>query len=145
LLLKVTRRLRGRDGSSVPRLLVPVVPLDLQTSVKTRDLVLSELDSADPFGNPIMGLINAPWDSTVTEDPRAGSVEIWHLINTQKTRTPSISTSSSSRSSIHLRDTRSAAPRLRACRQRRGHPTCRHIAQWLDRVKPDDFRPCDGQ
>jgi len=88
LLLKVTRRLRGRDGSSVPRLLVPVVPLDLRTSVKTRDLVLSELDSADPFGNPIMGLINAPWDSTVTEDPRAGSVEIWHLINTTEDAHP---------------------------------------------------------
>ncbi len=22
-----------------------------------------------------------------------------------------------------------------------GHPTCRRVAQWLDRVKPDDFRP----
>jgi spore coat protein A, manganese oxidase len=88
MLFRVTRRLRGRDGSSVPRQLVPVVPLNPQSAVKTRDLVLSELDSADPFGNPIMGLINAQWDSPVIEDPKAGSVEIWRLINTTEDAHP---------------------------------------------------------
>jgi spore coat protein A, manganese oxidase len=88
MLFKVTRRLRGRDSSALPRLLVSVVPLNPQSAVKTRDLVLSELDSADPFGNPIMGLINAQWDSPVTEDPRAGGVEIWRLINTTEDAHP---------------------------------------------------------
>ena len=52
--------------------------------VKTRDLVLSELDSADPYVNPIIGRIDArgtppttvdPWRMPVTETPRAGSVD----------------------------------------------------------------------
>src|SRR5262249_14814233 len=55
---------------------------DPRTSVRTRDLVLSELDSAPPFENPIIALINAPWADPVTETPRAGSVEIWRIINT---------------------------------------------------------------
>lgn len=88
MLFKVTKRLHGRDGSSVPRLLVPVPPLNPQASVRTRDLVLSELDSADPFGNPIIALINAPWADPVTEDPKAGSVEIWRIINTTEDAHP---------------------------------------------------------
>jgi len=44
--------------------------------------VLSELDSAPPFENPIIALIDAPWADPVTETPRAGSVEIWRIINT---------------------------------------------------------------
>jgi len=81
-LFKVTKRLSSRDDSQVPRTLAQVPLLDPRTSVKTRDLVLSELDSADPFENPIIGLINAPWEDPVTETPQAGSVEIWRLINT---------------------------------------------------------------
>ena len=81
MLFKVTRSLRRRDTSVVP----PFVPheplLEPSDATRTRDLVLSELDSPDPFGNPIIGLINAPWKDPVTEDPRAGSVEIWRLIN----------------------------------------------------------------
>ena len=51
--------------------------------MKTRNLVLSELDSAPPFENPIMAMINeAHWDDPVTENPRAGSVEMWQIINT---------------------------------------------------------------
>jgi len=82
MMFKVTKRLSSRDDSQVPRTLAPVPLLDPRTSVKTRDLVLSELDSADPFENPIIGLINAPWEDPVTETPQAGSVEIWRLINT---------------------------------------------------------------
>ena len=81
MLFKVTRRSSGRDGS-IPRFLAPVPLLDPRTSVKTRDLVLSELDTAPPFENPIIALINAPWADPVTETPRAGSVEIWRIINT---------------------------------------------------------------
>ena len=82
MLFKVTKRLSGRDESSIPRSLAPVPLIDPSTSVKTRDLVLSELDSDPPFENPIIALINAPWADRVTETPRAGSVEIWRIINT---------------------------------------------------------------
>jgi spore coat protein A len=81
ILFKVTRRLSRPDGSSVPALLSQPSLLDPSQAIRTRDLVLSELDSADPFGNPIIGLINARWADPVTEDPRAGTVEIWRLIN----------------------------------------------------------------
>lgn len=82
MLFKVTKRLRRRDTSSLPRLLAPVPRLGPSSAVKTRDLVLGELDSADPYGNPIIALINAPWEDPVTENPKAGSLEIWRLINT---------------------------------------------------------------
>ena len=82
MMFRVTKRLSGRDNSSIPRFLAPVPLLDPRASVKTRDLVLSELDSALPFENPIIALINAPWSDPVTETPQAGSVEIWRIINT---------------------------------------------------------------
>jgi spore coat protein A len=82
MMFKVNRRLSSRDDSQIPRTLAQVPLLDPRTSVKTRDLVLSELDSALPFENPIIALINAPWSDPVTETPQAGSVEIWRLINT---------------------------------------------------------------
>src|SRR5262249_44340877 len=81
MLFKVNQRLSQRDSSSIPRALASVPLLDPRTSVATRDLVLSELDSAPPFENPIIALINAPWADPVTETPRAGSVEIWRIIN----------------------------------------------------------------
>jgi spore coat protein A len=57
--------------------------LDPAAAVKTRDLVLSELDSALPFENPIMAMINgAHWDDPITETPKAGTTEIWRIINT---------------------------------------------------------------
>ena len=82
MLFKVNQKLSQRDDSSIPRTLGSVPLLDPRTSVATRDLVLSELDSAPPFENPIIALINAPWADPVTETPRAGSVEIWRIINT---------------------------------------------------------------
>src|SRR5262249_15791425 len=54
LLFKVTRRLSSRDESSIPRSLASVPLLNPRTSVAQRDLVLSELDSAPPFENPII-------------------------------------------------------------------------------------------
>src|SRR5262245_4936961 len=79
MLFKVVRS-TARDTSSLPRRLGSVPLLSPQASVKTRDLVLIEVASAQD--NPILGLINAPWMDPVTEDPKAGSVEIWRLINT---------------------------------------------------------------
>jgi spore coat protein A len=82
MLFKVASRASSRDQSEIPRSLARVPLLDPRAAVKTRDLVLSELDSAEPFENPIIALINAPWADPVTETPRAGSVEVWRVINT---------------------------------------------------------------
>jgi spore coat protein A len=81
MLFKVNRRLRGPDNSSLPAQLSSVPLLKQSSAVRTRDLVLSELDS--DAGNPIMAMINgAHWDDPATESPKAGSVEVWRIINT---------------------------------------------------------------
>jgi spore coat protein A len=83
MLFKVSRRLQGPDRSRLPATLNSVPPINPASAVATRDLVLSELDSAPPFENPIMAMINdAHWDDPVTENPRNGSIEIWRIINT---------------------------------------------------------------
>jgi spore coat protein A len=83
MMFKVSRRLEGSDKSRLPTVLNTVPLLDPASAVTTRDLVLSELDSAPPFENPIMALINgAQWHDPVTETPKAGTTEIWRLINT---------------------------------------------------------------
>jgi spore coat protein A, manganese oxidase len=83
MIFKVNGRQMERDRSSVPAVLNAVPLLDPASAVQTRDLVLSELDSAPPFENPIMAMINgAMWDDPVTETPKAGTTEIWRIINT---------------------------------------------------------------
>src|SRR5262252_5720546 len=83
IVFKVNQRLQGPDHSRVPSVLNSVPLLNPADAVATRDLVLSELDSADPFENPIMAMINdAHWDDPITETPRAGSIEVWRIINT---------------------------------------------------------------
>jgi spore coat protein A len=70
------------DSSSLPAHLSDFTYLNPAQSVKTRDLVLSELDHP-VTGDPIIGqLDNLHWDDPPTETPKAGSVEIWRLINT---------------------------------------------------------------
>jgi spore coat protein A len=81
MIFKVSEPLRGPDQSRLPAALNRVPLLSPAAAVKTRDVVLSELDSA--AGSPIMAMINdAHWDDPVTESPRAGSIEIWRIINT---------------------------------------------------------------
>ena len=83
MVFKVNQPLQGQDRSRLPATLNTVPLISPASSVRTRDLVLSELDSAPPFENPIMAMINdAHWDDPVTENPKAGSVEIWRIINT---------------------------------------------------------------
>jgi spore coat protein A len=83
MVFKVNQPLQGQDRSRLPATLNSVPLISPASSVRTRDLVLSELDSAPPFENPIMAMINdAHWDDPVTENPKAGSVEIWRIINT---------------------------------------------------------------
>jgi spore coat protein A len=83
MLFKVNQRLQGRDTSRVPSVLNSVPLINPASAVKMRDLVLSELDSAPPFENPIIAMINdAHWDDPITETPRAGATEVWRIINT---------------------------------------------------------------
>jgi spore coat protein A, manganese oxidase len=83
MLFKVNQRLQGRDTSRIPSMLNSVPLLNPANAVKMRDLVLSELDSAPPFENPIMAMINdAHWDDPITETPKAGTTEVWRIINT---------------------------------------------------------------
>src|SRR5207302_8269194 len=83
MLFKVNQRLQGPDTSRLPATLNSVPLSNPAAAVATRDLVLSELDSAPPYGNPIMAMINdAHWDDPVTENPTNGSIEIWRIINT---------------------------------------------------------------
>ena len=83
MLFKVKTHCSSPDHSSLPSSLAPVPLLSQSQSVRTRDLVLGEVLSAPPFENPIRGTINdALWDDPVTETPRAGSVELWRIINT---------------------------------------------------------------
>jgi spore coat protein A len=74
---------RSRNRIVVPSAFGPVPFPDASHATNTRDLVLSELDSAEPFENPIIALINdAYWDDPVTESPRVDATEIWRIINT---------------------------------------------------------------
>jgi len=83
MLFKVNQRLQGRDTSRVPAVLNSVPVINPGNAVKMRDLVLSELDTAPPFENPIIAMINdAHWDDPITETPKAGTVEVWRIINT---------------------------------------------------------------
>jgi spore coat protein A len=83
MMFKVNQPLNGTDKSRVPSTLTTDIPnYKPSQAVAVRDLVLTELDSADPFGNPIIGQINgAHWDDPVTESPKAGTVEMWRIIN----------------------------------------------------------------
>jgi spore coat protein A len=80
MLFKVTRRLRERDRSTVPLRLPAAAALDPDAASRVRDLILIENASAQD--NPIEGLITSHWTDAVTETPRAGSTEIWRIINT---------------------------------------------------------------
>jgi spore coat protein A, manganese oxidase len=83
MLFRVDSFSRGRHSVVVPSSFGAVPFPDASHAAKVRDLVLSELDSAEPFENPIIALINdAYWDDPVTENPRVDSTEIWRVINT---------------------------------------------------------------
>jgi spore coat protein A len=80
MLFRVSRNLRAPDDSSLPSSL-PAVPIpNISDVVTTRDVVLTELE--DSFDNPIRMLMNQQhWADPVAERPKAGSTEIWRIIN----------------------------------------------------------------
>lgn len=82
LLFKVVKPLAGIDESRVPDLLSSFAPLDLSRASRERVLALTEMDRAAD-GYTMVGLLGQKcWSDPITEDPKAGSTEIWSFANT---------------------------------------------------------------
>jgi spore coat protein A len=81
MLFKVTKPLTGSDASSIPETLVPFTPLNPAQAVRERILTLTELDRPSD-GYTMIGLLdNKHWDDPISEDPKAGTTEIWSFAN----------------------------------------------------------------
>ena len=81
MLFKVTKPLSGKDSSTVPETLVPFNELDPAHAARERMLLVSEKERPSD-GYVITGLLgDARWHEPITEDPRAGSTEIWSFVN----------------------------------------------------------------
>jgi spore coat protein A len=82
MLFKVSKPLSGKDTSELPAELVPFEPLDPSMAERERVLAVTEIER--PSDNyVVIGLLgNARWHEPITEDPRAGSTEIWSFANT---------------------------------------------------------------
>jgi spore coat protein A, manganese oxidase len=82
MLFKVTKPLAGPDNSSIPETLVPFLPLNTADAVRERVLDLTEMDRPSD-GYTMIGLLGRKrWCDPVTEDPQAGTSEIWSFANT---------------------------------------------------------------
>ncbi len=82
MLFKVMKPLSGADTSSVPDTLAPFSPLDTALAVRERILSLTEMDRPSD-GYTMIGLLDQKhWDDPISEDPKAGSTEIWSFANT---------------------------------------------------------------
>jgi len=82
MLFKVTKPLAAKDTSSLPDSLVPWTPMDPALAVRERTLALTDMDRpAD--GYTMIGLPGMKHgDVPITEDPKAGTTEIWSFANT---------------------------------------------------------------
>jgi spore coat protein A, manganese oxidase len=82
MLFKVTKPLAEKDSSSLPDTLVPWEPMNPAHAVRERTLALTEMDRPSD-GYTMIGLLGQKhWDDPITEDPKAGSTEIWSFANT---------------------------------------------------------------
>jgi spore coat protein A len=82
MLFKVTKPLAGSDTSAVPDTLVPFLRLSAADAIRERVLTLTEMDRPSD-GYTMIGLLDQKhWDDPISEDPRAGSTEIWSFANT---------------------------------------------------------------
>jgi spore coat protein A, manganese oxidase len=81
MLFKVVKPLSGKDTSTVPETLIPFEPLVPTYATRERLLLVSEKERPSD-GYVITGLLgNARWHEPITEDPKAGSTEIWSFVN----------------------------------------------------------------
>lgn len=82
MLFKVTKPLAGPDLSTVPKTLAPFTALNPTEAVKERVLAVNEMDRPSD-GYTMMGMLDGKhWDDPVTEDPKAGTTEVWSFVNT---------------------------------------------------------------
>jgi spore coat protein A, manganese oxidase len=82
MLFKVTKPLSGKDESSLPDSLAPFTPLHPVEALRERVLALTEMDRPSD-GYTMIGMLGQKhWDDPITEDPKAGSMEIWSFVNT---------------------------------------------------------------
>jgi spore coat protein A len=77
---RVTKPLSGKNYTVIPPVLGKIHWLTEQSVDNVRYLELGE--TKDQFGRKVMLLDNKKWDSPISENPIAGTVEIWNLINT---------------------------------------------------------------
>jgi spore coat protein A, manganese oxidase len=82
MLFKVTKPLSSKDTSSLPDQLVPWPAFDPDLAVRERVLSLVEQDRASDGYTMISLLDGKRWSDPITEDPKAGSMEIWSFLNT---------------------------------------------------------------
>jgi spore coat protein A, manganese oxidase len=81
MLFKVTKPLSARDNSSLPEALVSFSALDPAHAVRERVLALTEMDRPSD-GYTMVGMLGMKhWSDPITEDPQAGSTEIWSFAN----------------------------------------------------------------
>jgi spore coat protein A, manganese oxidase len=81
MLFKVNKPLSSKDTSTVPDALVPFEALQPTYTTRERLLLVSEKERPSD-GYVIIGLLgNARWHEPITEDPKAGSTEIWSFVN----------------------------------------------------------------
>ena len=70
------------DTSALPERLAPMSPLNPARAVRERVLAITEMDRPSD-GYTMIGLLGQKhWDDPITEDPAAGSMEIWSFANT---------------------------------------------------------------
>ena len=82
MLFRVHKPLSGKDTSALPETLVPFTPLNVADAVQERVLDLTEMDRPSD-GYTMIGLLGRKhWCDPVTENPKAGSTEIWSFANT---------------------------------------------------------------
>jgi spore coat protein A, manganese oxidase len=82
MLFKVTKPLARPDTSTLPAALAPFEALDPSLAVRERVLSINEMDRPSD-GYTMMGMLDGKhWNDPVTEDPKAGSIEIWSFANT---------------------------------------------------------------
>jgi spore coat protein A, manganese oxidase len=82
LLFKVTKPLSGKDSSALPDTLAPFEAMNPAHAARERTLSLVEMDRPSD-GYTMIGLLGGKrWDDPISEDPKAGSAEIWAFANT---------------------------------------------------------------
>ena len=81
MLFKVERPLSGPDTSASPETLAAWTAIDPVAAVRERVLAVTEIERpAD--GYVVIGMLGGRhWNEAITEDPAAGSIEIWSFAN----------------------------------------------------------------